>query len=593
MREVCWLQVSDIHMRLRDKWQQDVVLNAMAASARLMRKQGLALDFILATGDLAFSGNPDEYKLVASFFDELADATGVPKARIFCIPGNHDVDRERQRLCFQGARSALTSPNAVDPVLAPDDNLSTLATRQQAYREFQNTYFGAQERTATRDGLAYVAKLTFEDVTIAVVGLNSAWLSEGGASDHGHLLIGERQALNAFETANSLNPHIVIGMAHHPLHLLREFDRNAVTRRIAECCDFFHCGHLHQPEARGAGFDPTACLMVAAGASFETRESQNAYSIVKLDLAQGTRKLTTVQYDPGQGGFVFTKEDAFPIRLSPASVCTVGELGEAIATFDAAIEPHSYYLAALLLEQKAEVPIPAQGSHVLGTVAVLLGLPEDDYCRKAVAFLHFRNALAVFCGRRPLSDILAQQGQAVRAYGAELVLRCQSDQALSERLSRQEADVRSLHARQPKETFATDLLAELALTQEWGLLREQAERQLTSPIPLVVIRARQMLALAMAHAPDDADRREAVRQYRALVEEGSAEPADRACLAALLHDFGEPDEAKRHVLESLERSQPGLIATLMALGQRLVAETGDREFRQALEAALAKRGNHD
>lgn len=580
-------------MRLRDKWQRDVVLSAMATSVRLMRTQGSTLDFILATGDLAFSGNPDEYKLVATFFDELVDATGVPKEHIFCIPGNHDVDRERQRLCFKGARSTLTSPNAVDPILAPDDNLSTLAMRQQAYREFQKTYFGAQERTATRDGLAYVAKVTIEDVTIAVVGLNSAWLSEGGESDHGNLLIGERQALNAFEIANSLNPHIVIGMAHHPLHLLRDFDRNAVTRRIADCCDFFHCGHLHQPEARGAGFDPTACLMVAAGASFETRESQNAYSIVKLDLAQGARKLTTVQYNPGQGGFVFTREETFPIRLSPASVCTVGELGEAIATFDAATGPYSYYLAALLLGQKAEVPIPGPESHVLGTVAVLQGLPEDDYCRKTVAFLRFRNALAVFYGRRPLGEILAQHGHAVREYGAELVLRCKSDQTLSERLSRQEADVKSLHAAQPKETFATDLLAELALTQEWGLLRAQAERQLTSPNPLVVVRARQMFALAMAHAPDDADRQEAVRLYRALIEEGSAEPADRVRLIALLHGLGELDEAKRLVLESLEQSPLDGIATLMELGQRLVAQTGNRDFRLALEAALAKRGNHD
>jgi hypothetical protein len=31
----------------------------------------------------------------------------------------------------------------------------------------------------------------------------------------------------------------------------------------------------------------------------------------------------------------------------------------------------------------------------------------------------------------------------------------------------------------------------------------------------------------------------------------------------------------------------------MALGRRLVADTGDRDFRRALEAALANRGNHD
>jgi len=580
-------------MRLRSKWQQDVVLSAMAASVRRMRAQGVTLDFILATGDLAFSGNPDEYKLVASFFDELADATDVPKERIFCIPGNHDVDRERQRLCFQGARSALTSPNAVDPLLAPDDNLATLTTRQAAYCEFQKSYFGAQERIATQDGLAYVSKLAFDDITIAVVGLNSAWLSEGGDSDHGNLLVGERQVINALDAANSLRPHIVIGMAHHPLHLLREFDRNVVTRHIAECCDFFHCGHLHQPEARGFGFDASACLMVAAGASFETRESQNAYSIVQLHLLGGTRKLTTVQFNPGQGGFVFSKEDTFPIRLSPASACTVGELGEAIAAFDLATKPHSYYLAALLLEQKAEVPLPGQGGHVFGTVAVLQGLPEDDFHRKTFAFLRFKNALAVFSGRRPLLDILAQHGQAVAVYGAELATRCQSDHALAERLARQDADVRSLCGVQPQETFAADLFAELAAANEWSLLREHTERQLASPNPAVVRRARQMLALAMAHAPEEADRRIAIRQYQALVKEGLAEPADRARLAVLLHGSGELDAAKQLLRESLEGAPPAVFATLMELGQRFVAETGDRALRQFLETAKAKRGNHD
>lgn len=102
-----------------------------------------------------------------------------------------------------------------------------------------------------------------------------------------------------------LNPHIVIGMAHHPLHLLRDFYRTAAARHITECCDFHHCGHLHQPKSYGGGFDASACLTVAAGASFETRESQNAYSMVKLDLVAGTRVLTTVQYN---GAFEFSKE---------------------------------------------------------------------------------------------------------------------------------------------------------------------------------------------------------------------------------------------------------------------------------------------
>ena len=98
MREIAWLQVSDIHMRLRDEWSQDVVLRAMADSIRQRRAHGLALDFVLVTGDLAFSGKSEEYVLVGRFLDELVSATGVAKERIFCVPGNHDVNRSRQQL---------------------------------------------------------------------------------------------------------------------------------------------------------------------------------------------------------------------------------------------------------------------------------------------------------------------------------------------------------------------------------------------------------------------------------------------------------------------------------------------------------------
>lgn len=594
MREIAWLQVSDIHMRQRDEWSQDVVLRAMANSIRQRRDQGMTLDFILATGDLAFSGKKEEYELVKRFFDELVSASGVSKERIFCIPGNHDVNRDRQKLCFQGARSTLTSPNAVDPVLAPDnDDLATLTQRQEAYRAFQSSYFGGQVRTVTPDGLAYVSSLTIDDVVIAIVGLNSAWLAEGGDADHGNLLIGERQVINAFDAADKLDAHIAIGMAHHPLHLLREFDRNAATRHITKRCDFYHCGHLHRPESHGAGFDASACLTVAAGASFETRESQNSYSLVKLDLLAGTRTLATVQYNPGDGAFEFSNEVPFPIRLNPAAMCTVGELAEAIVEFDARLVPYSYYLAALLLEQKTEVPIPGHGGHVFGALAVLRGMPEDDYCRKVMAFLRFSNALTVFCGRRQLADILSQHGQAVRAYGADLLARCQSEAVLANRLAQQDTDVRSLFVAQPKVSFAVDLFADLVQSQEWELLAEQSRRHIENPDAMTQRQARRMLALALAHSAEASDRHEAVRAYEALIHNGLAEAQDRGNLATLLLGLDRAKEAKTVVLQAIAASSRESFELFNGIGQRIVGQTGDREFRKQLEAAIAERGGHD
>ena len=125
MRTISWLHVSDIHMTQRDAWSQDVVLKAMYDRITQMHNDGVVLDFILATGDLAFSGKAEEYDLVQDFFDELSSASGVPKERVFCVPGNHDIDRDRQKLCFKGARSSLVNQQLVDEILTPDDDLAT------------------------------------------------------------------------------------------------------------------------------------------------------------------------------------------------------------------------------------------------------------------------------------------------------------------------------------------------------------------------------------------------------------------------------------------------------------------------------------
>jgi len=98
MRPISWLHVSDIHMSVRDAWSQDVVLRAIYDRIEDLRKQGLAADFILTTGDLAFSGKSEAYALARDFFDALCEASSVPKERIFCVPGNHDIDRSRQKL---------------------------------------------------------------------------------------------------------------------------------------------------------------------------------------------------------------------------------------------------------------------------------------------------------------------------------------------------------------------------------------------------------------------------------------------------------------------------------------------------------------
>jgi len=595
MRSICWLHISDIHMRASDAWSQDVVLTAMCDHIAQQRAEDCAVDFILATGDLASSGKADEYVLAAKFFDALSTASGVPKERIFCIPGNHDIDRERQNLCFLGARTSLRDQNRIDALLTSGEDLKTLLKRQENYRNFQSLYFTGQDRTWTDDGLGYVSCLTIDDVRLAIVGLDSAWLAEGGVADHGKLLMGERQAINALKLASALDPHIMIGMAHHPFHLLQDFDRRPVQSRLERACHFFHCGHLHEPEARTAEFSGRVCLTLAAGASFETRQSHNRYSLVTLDLLRALRTVKTVQYNPGNGAFLCAASEEYRIEVTPSDTCSVGELAQTMKACRAALSPWAHYLSALMLDQKAEILIPAQNGHTFGSFAVLQAQPDTDLKRKTTDFMNFRNALRVLYRRVPLSDIFARHGEAVGRYGTTLEELCNAQPTLKARLAEQENDAQMLAAAEPSEFFSHTgaLLAELAAAQDWGPMREQARRHLDSPDLPVAIQAKRMLALGLAHSDEAADKQAAIELYRSLPQDASAEISDAGNLATLLIDVGRMDEAKAAVLGGIGKFPAKAVDYFFEIGQKIVEATGDRTFRKQMEAAIAERGKRD
>lgn len=594
MRPVSWLHVSDIHMSVREAWSQDVVLKAMCERIAQLRKQGVAPDFVLATGDLAFSGKAEEYALVRDFFDALCTASDVPKERVFCVPGNHDIDRSRQKLCFKGARSSLENQQLVDEVLAPDDDLATLLEREESYRQFQNAYFEDQERASTSDGLAYVSRLVIDGIHLAIIGLDSAWIAEGGLSDHGNLLVGERQVINAVTLAQSAAnpPHVVISMAHHPCHLLREFDRPLVQGRIERGSQFFHCGHLHLPESRAVGQSGTGCLVLAAGASFETRQSQNAFSVITIDLLNAKRLVTTIHYEPKDGAFSTESREKYEIEVAARNTCGVAELAAELCSYSAELRDHAAYLAALLLDQKAEFPIPAQNGYVFGSIAVLRREDDSALKEKTSRFMAFRNVLRALYGRSPMQDILARHGEMVGEYAALLVELGEKDPALKARLTVQQQEAQSLASTEPSGGFAhtVKLLDELAAGHEWEELRAHARRHIDIPDAGLSIHARRMLALALAHSDMHAEKAEAIEIYSALSNGPDALPTDLGNLAMLLLEAGNLDGAKNIVIRAIEGCPEAQTDYFAQISHRMIESTGNRAFREWMEAALGTRG---
>ena len=56
------LHLSDVHFSEGKRWDADPVLRALAGFIRTQVGAGLAPDLVVITGDLAFSGKPEEYQ---------------------------------------------------------------------------------------------------------------------------------------------------------------------------------------------------------------------------------------------------------------------------------------------------------------------------------------------------------------------------------------------------------------------------------------------------------------------------------------------------------------------------------------------------
>ena len=248
-------------------------------------------------------------------------------------------------------------------------------------------------------------------------------------------------------------------MAHHPFHLLQDFDRRPAMNRIERACHFVHCGHLHETESRITGPSGTGCLTLAAGASFETCQAHNSFSIITLDLLNAGRNVKTFLYNAPSGSFSFSSTEKYRIEVAPADTCSVNELAEAMKAYTPALATWAHYLSALLLDQKAELTIPTNNGHTFASFAVLQEQQDSDLKSKTEDFMTFKNALRMLYKCVSLSIIFSRHGASVAQYGAILHERCKVDATLKNRLDAMEGDARVLANTIPSTSFShtTDL----------------------------------------------------------------------------------------------------------------------------------------
>ena len=578
--KISWLHISDFHFRADgDGFSQGVSCDALVQDIPSRLSEEFPLQFVVVTGDIAFSGKAREYVPASTFFASLLNNLGLDAERLFIVPGNHDVDRGKQSYMYEGVRSRLASQWDIDEFLSLESERSQLMERQAAFRDFRKGLLVDGDETGENsEGMAQVRNIDLDGFRVCILELNSAWLS-GDKDRQGSLLVGERQVIEAVEAAEKVNPHLSVALTHHPMDWLAEFDRIACTNRLVPQVDVFHSGHLHMHQAFIMLIPGSQCLHSAAGSSHETRHYKNSYNLLEYHLGDGTCKIRQFEYRTDAG--IFQELPGIECELPPRGEiqATPAEIANALRESVLETAPYAGYMAALLTGWKEEVPINLYGD--IPTFASRRLGPE--YQIPVVShFLRISNLLRIF-DTVPLNEVATSQESVIRDFATFLSTTASANSEFAGFLAALELQAQKLLGVDSTEGTPHQIqyLEELANSGEFDELIDTAVRYSESSDDVVRIAAKRHLASAYLQGDDPDIRNEGSELAFQILDEDWAECNDYLVASVAAESIGDSNLSEKIALRALDNwpSDPDLRAYCRSFAM----QRGSQALRERLD----------
>ncbi|MBN2534820.1 MAG: metallophosphoesterase [Spirochaetales bacterium] len=238
------LYISDLHIKPSEEFDRSVVLDLLLERVEKDRKEGLAPEIVIVSGDIAWKGVKEEYQLAAAFFHDLRKTLELQPENFYIIPGNHDINRKKYR---PGDIPVYTTMAECNNEL--EHYTADLLKGMADYFDFIKTAF-PHLKTIKGNLVPFVRTCTTVcGKKIGLVGLNSAWMCRK-SPDREEIALGEYQVKHACsELEKRGETDLTLCIFHHPLSWLWREDR-LITRHYINK-KIVLAGHLHEP---GGGF---------------------------------------------------------------------------------------------------------------------------------------------------------------------------------------------------------------------------------------------------------------------------------------------------------------------------------------------------
>lgn len=228
-----FIHISDIHFVKSSNDPYDIddeLREAMLNDIKDYGKLALNINGILVCGDIAFSGQEEEYEIAIDFLNRVAKLCGVENNDIYCVPGNHDVNQliAKKSRVLELAQDDLVSVKSADEL---DKKIRSIqldsiinVDNGLLYKpiEMYNQFFQSMSCNFTVDKPNWQTPIPLNDqYKLIIYGMNSTLTSnyKDHLDDKGNKRkdgTERKMIINRKQIPNFYNDSIYLSLCHHP-----------------------------------------------------------------------------------------------------------------------------------------------------------------------------------------------------------------------------------------------------------------------------------------------------------------------------------------------------------------------------------------
>lgn len=284
------LHLSDIHI----KYSNDPILSRAEKIARSVfyMLPDVSDLFVLVSGDVAYSGQDEEYNLALDFFIKIKqniENEATCKVHFIITPGNHDCNFKKN----SSTRNIIIDSINNGEFSSVDESIISTTTSIQG--EFFNFRELLEENKDVEDDLLWRStKITIDNKNITFDCLNVSWLSKI-REEVGKLYF----PIDKYIEKEKENTDLRIVVIHHPFNWFNQTIYRAFRVFIRKIATIIVSGHEHQSNVGVVeDIESDTSIFIEGGVLQDSDTAEkSSFNLIKVDLESGVYETTILAWN--------------------------------------------------------------------------------------------------------------------------------------------------------------------------------------------------------------------------------------------------------------------------------------------------------